>query len=60
MLGRCGGVGIRGFFFDGETSFDLVGEAGGVTGRSEDGLERGRGSVKVGLVIVSLGLLSTL
>ena len=34
MLGLCGGVGMRAFFFDGDTSFDLEGdEGGGVEGR---------------------------
>lgn len=28
-LGLCGGVGIRAFFLDGDTSLDLVGEVGG-------------------------------
>lgn len=60
MLGLCGGVGMRDFFFDGDTSFDFDGEAGGVTGRSAVAFGPGLGSVKGGLLHISSLSLSDL
>lgn len=51
---------MRDFFFEGDTSFDFVGEAGGVTGRSVVAFGPGLGSVNGGLLHISSLSLSDL